>query len=77
MPATVTLCQIPAEQIVFLLRHLGPQRERDLIDSLDVPWSTLSQALATLAAIRRIERHGPDRWRLIPTPAAPTANPGT
>lgn len=77
MRPAVTLCQTPAEQIVFLLRHLGPQRERDLLDSLGIRFADLRQAIAGLVAARRIERHGPDRWRLIPTPAAPTANPGT
>lgn len=72
---TVHLCQTPADQIVFLLRHLGAQRERDLRDSLGVSPAILRQALADLGTARRIERHGPDRWRLIPSTTAPKGTP--
>ena len=76
-PHYVTGCQTPGEQIVFLLRHMGPQRERDLLDSLGVPIATIRHVLAELVAQRRIERHAPDRWRLIPARSTPTLNPGT
>lgn len=66
-----------ANSILFLLRHMGSQSDRDLLDSLGLPVSELRAALAQLAAARRIERHGATRWRIVPAAAAPTRNPGT
>lgn len=63
-----------AESILFLLRHMGPQSDRDLLDSLGRPAAELRATLAQLAADGRIERHGAARWRIVP---APTRNPGT
>lgn len=64
--STATADQI-ADQVVFLLRHLGPQREREMIDSLGISAAVLRQTIDQLAAAKRIERQAPDRWRLIPT----------
>lgn len=65
--------------IVFLLRHLGPQTDRDLADSLNVSLAELRKTLNALSSAKRIERHGSTAWRLVPiTPARiPTSNPGT
>ena len=67
----------PADAIVFLLRHMGPQSDRDLLDSLGLHVATVREALAALGSSGRIERHGANRWRLIPARSAPTGNPGT
>lgn len=57
----------PADQIVFLLRHLGPQRERELMDTLGLPLGDLRQLIARLERSGRIERHEDARWRIIPS----------
>jgi hypothetical protein len=68
----------PADSIVFLLRHLGPQSTRDLADSLGVSLAELDRTLADLRSSGRIESWaGGKRWRLIPSTAVPTGNPGT
>jgi DNA-binding HxlR family transcriptional regulator len=67
----------PADSIAFLLRHLGPQSDRDLLDSTGLHAATLRDTLAALEMSGRIERHGVNRWRLIPARPAPTGNPGT
>ena len=67
----------PADSIVFLLRHMGPQSDRDLLDSLGLHAATLRETLATLATAGRIERHGANRWRIVPARPVPTSNPGT
>lgn len=64
--STATDDQI-ADQVVFLLRHLGPQREREMTDSLGIAAMALRKTIDHLVALKRIERQAPDRWRLIPT----------
>jgi DNA-binding IclR family transcriptional regulator len=67
----------PADSIVFLLRHMGAQRTRDLADSVGMSFVELDRVLVELQAARRIEPDGRGKWRLIPSAAAPTHNPGT
>jgi len=67
----------PAASILFLLRHMGPQSDRDLLDSLGLHVATLRETLAGLERAGRIERHALNRWRLIPARPVPTGNPGT
>lgn len=67
----------PADSILFLLRHMGPQTDRDLLDSLSLHAATLRETLATMQHDGRIERHGANRWRIVPARPAPTGNPGT
>jgi len=60
------------DQVLFLLRHLGPQREREMTDSLGIALPTLRATIDQLVAAKRIERQAPDRWRLIPISIRPS-----
>ncbi len=64
----------PVDQIVFLLRHLGPQRESELVDTLGLPIGDLRQVTARLVDAGRIERQNDGRWRIIPALASSCAS---